>query len=496
MDRNIMDLASRFSRFGEAVAGSVEEHRLADEIMGVLESDADEVRVEYVPVTTWREEVCIVEVGGREIECSAHPPTPSLDVEARATVIDIESVFSRRARVEDKIAVVVGVEDPDDVAEASSILKSMGALGVVFVDEHELLRRIVVCEDPIPRYGSSKPLSIPVVHVRNSARKFLSEGEEVRVFTKTRIRKGYGMNLVAEFHGSRDTLIYVTAHHDHWFHGFVDDLLGVGIAIEIARTAREVVRKSIRLAVFTAEEGIPETVTPLYWAVGSRHHVLETWRRDGDRIEFALNVDVPYRGVVAAVSGLEAMGVAKYMDLETDTYSFVYDALPFTMLGVPSVTLQNLDSFIKSGLYHSDADAIDPSLAIHAERYVDVGLRIVRLVDGFGTERFAELGLLEASKQLINRGALPSIVMRGVERCFQRLSIGRDVLRSINALIFGYALTRHFLTKPGVREVGGVVPWGPETIEVPTGVRIGDWRRAFEKVASILNSVSYVCRGS
>lgn len=496
MDRNPIHIASGFSRFGEVVAGSNEEMRIVEEVLRVVEGEADDVRMEWVPVTSWREELCLVEVGGAKVECSTHPPTPSCDVEGRAVVVDLEHVFSRRVEVEDRVAVVMGVEDPDDVAEASSILRSMGALGVVFVDKHDVLRRIVVCEDPVPRYGSSKPLPIPVVHVRRGAARFLSEGVVLRIVTETRSKRSYGVNVVADFHGSRESIVYVSAHHDHWFHGFVDDLLGVGVALEIARRARKRVRKSIRLAMFTAEEGLPEVMTPLYWAVGSRHHVLNAWAREGDRMEFVVNVDVPYGEVIAAVSGLEALGVANYLELDTDTYSFIYDTLPFTMLGVPTATLQNFGAFLSSGLYHSDADVFDPSLALSAERYVETGLRIVMAIDRFGAERFAELGLLEASKQLLNRGALPSIVMRGVERCIQRLSVRRDVVRPINALVFGYALTRHFLTKPGVREVGGVVPWSPGTVEIPSGVSIDGWRRAFEKALSILNSISYICRGS
>jgi len=496
VDRVGLDVVSNLYRFGEAVAGSVEERRSVEIIRGFLEELCDNVEVEFVPVTSWSEQLCTLEVDGYRVRCSAHPPTESVDVESEAVVLSIDDVFrGKLEEVRDRIAVVTGVEDPDDVAEATAILGGLGARAAVYVDRYEAYRRVVVCSYAIPNYVSSSA-AIPAVHVPRSALKLIVRGSRLRIYVRARARRGHGMNVLGDLFGSREELIYVSAHHDHWFWGCVDDLVGVAVALGVARdVAGRRMRKGVRIAIFGAEEGLPETLSPFYWAVGSRMHVLRSWRRVGDRIELVLNIDVPYGTPRLAATGLEALGISRYLGLEVDSYGFIYDTFPFAALGVPTITIENFEKVLSSGIYHSTLDDIAALDAATYRGSLETAIRILRLVDRFDAARFADLGLLEAAQQLVNRGAIQSIAMRGVERCLS-YGVSKEVLRVVNSAIFGYAIDRSFLTRPGVREIGGVVPWGPDTVEVPTGMDIKGWRRAYEKALSILNSIYFACRGS
>ena len=484
-------------RLGETVAGSEKEKIAVEELRARLEPLCDEVRVEYVPVTVWSERHCVVEAGGKIVECSAHPPTPSIDIEAKIVKVGIDDVFRKRVDAEDKLVVVEGVEDPDDVAEATSILSDLGALGVVFVDPLEALRRVVVYSEAVPCYRSPKRRAVPAVHVPRSVSPLLETGNKARILVEADKRKGFGMNVVGDIHGSRERLVYLSAHHDHWFWGCIDNLVGVAMVLDVARELQRLrLRKSLRIAFFSAEEGLPESETPFYWAVGSRMHVVNNWRDVGERIEIMINIDVPYGSLKLAATGLEAVGLAKYLGIDVDPYGFIYDTFPFSALGVPTLTIENFEATLEDGIYHSTLDDLNRVSTSSYARGVSLARQVLKIVDGIDVERFASLGLLEVSKQLINRGALPSIAVKGVQRCLERVGLRREVLRVVNSAVFGYAIDKNFLTKPGVRELSGVVPWNPGTIEVPTGMRIDGWRRAYEKTLSILNTLYYVCRGS
>ena len=495
MDRVGLEIISRLYRFGEVVAGSVEERRVVEVLRESLEPICDTLELEYVPVTTWSEETCFIEGNGFRIRCSAHPPTTSIDTEGPTSWVSVDDVFRGRVDAAGKIVIVTNVEDPDDVAEATAILSDLGAIAAVFVDSYEARRRVVVCRCAVPKYVSSSR-AIPAVHVPKSAAATLNRAAKLRVYVEAKTRAGFGVNVIGDIHGSREELVYISAHHDHWFWGCIDDLVGVGAVVEIAhRLSRWSMRKSVRIAVFSAEEGLPENPTPFYWAVGSRMHVIRNWSSVGDRIELVLNIDVPYRRPRLAATGLEALGIARYLDSEVDSYEFIYDTFPFASLGIPTLTIENFENVLSSGIYHSTLDDLDKVEGRAYGECVDLALEIVRLVDSFGAHRFVDLGMLEVTKQLLNRGAIQSIAIRGVERCLSS-SPSRDVVRVINSAIFGYAIDRNFLTRPGVREIGGVVPWGPDTVEIPTGMDIRGWRKAYEKALSILNSIYYVCRGS
>ncbi len=497
MDRSPFNTLAKLYRFGEVIAGSDEERMVVQEVLSLLEPSCDCVRLEPVPVLSWKERSCFVEVAGTRIRCSAHPPTASCDVEARTSVVNVEDVFRRKGDFEDRIVVVYGVEDPDDVAEATAILGSLGARAAVFVDEREAFRRIVVCSEPLPCYKSVDKKAVPAVHLPKSALRVLKNAEKVRIVVESSIRKSSSYNVLGDIYGSNDSLIYLSAHHDHWFWGCIDDLVGVSIVIEVARKISELkLRKSVRVAIYGAEEGLPENLTPFYWAVGSRYHLLNSWKEIGDRVEMVLNIDVPYGDPVVAATGLEAIGLAKYLDLSVDSYELIYDSFPFASLGIPTMTIENFEAVLNDGIYHSDLDDLDKVDPRTVSKSVDMMMRILRVVNTFDIERFAGLGIVEVGKQLIYRGAIQSIAIKGVERCLNAIEPDRNVLRVINSAIFGYVVDKRFLTKPGVREIGGAAPWGPDTIEVPTGMNISGWRKAYEKALSVLNTLKYVCRGS
>ena len=475
MDRPTIDralsIARQISSIRDLVAGSPEEFRACSYLVSELEDLCDDVEIMEFEVLTWGEDLCLVEIGSRAYRCSACPPTPSIDVESRACILSFSQVLQEasRERVEGRIVFVEGVEDPDDVVDVVDRLSRLGALALVVLDNVGL-RRIVVPGTQLPALRVGR-LALPVVFVEGRPRG-LEEGAKARVVVSTRSRHSFGKNVVCTVGGRDDREIVLAAHYDHWLWGGADNSVSVGIAIEALRKLRDSTRSLLRLVLFSGEEGLPPNLVGMYWAVGSRKYVVERIHELLERSTFLINMDVVYRGnVEASISGFEAMGVAKALNISTNLNIFIYDAQPFAELGIPTITLNTFNEMLREGLYHSVRDTVDIVDPVTVAATASLATRIAKLLDSADMRELFLQGLREAialhdALRLEARAFIAKVLREGlVEAPWDRTEINRAMFRTL--------VPPEFLSKP-MREQGFVGWWRRGWIELPTAMVLDD----------------------
>jgi len=345
--REALDLAKSFARIGEVIAGSPQEKRLLNIIVGLVEELSDDANLEEVPVSYWREEYCFVECEGYAALCAVQPPTVG--------EVDIEFEVGKRS------ADVVMVDAPDHPDEFSDTYPKHVCrdrkLLLVYREPKPIRRRIVVLCDSVPAYGvASMPPSIAVdAYIPQSCRK-------IRVLAKASISAGVGFNVIADSYGS-ENLVYVTAHHDHWLSGFSDNLIGLALAYAFYKHLVNKYGKRIhvRFASFTAEEGFSYPISPFYWLVGSRIHVLKNSEELLSRRVMDVNFDVIVSADKVRISTndplikLEAMNAGANVEPDSD----LFDSYSFSSIGITSATIHTFREAVVRGVYHSDIDAPD-----------------------------------------------------------------------------------------------------------------------------------------
>ncbi len=489
--RQAFEVATLFSRFGEVIAGTPREHLLLNEARSFLDGYCDDIRIEYVPVTSWEEELCIVEANGFRYVCALQPPIAGvIDVEAPHVVVDARTVVEKEIDLRGCIAVIKDVEDPDDYPLIASKCAERGALGVVILDRWGTLRRIVTIRTFLPTYREAEHVPIPVVVVAHEA--YPHEGR-TRIFAKARVYESHGANLVCDAHQRYENFLYVTAHHDHWFSGFSDNLLGVSIVLVLARHFRKVFRCNTRFVLFTAEEGFPSPIASFYWLVGSRYHVLKNIEFILENVLAVLNFDTILRGKPkVCASGVELQEVIRglFPDLELDFDQIIFDSFSFSSIGIPSLTVQTFEEVLREGIYHSSMDTPEKVSMNTIEQVFALIHAIAKTLDTeflFSTflkslpyiavKRFPEqVPTLEFTNALLK-----------VSRTFNDLPIRRklSIIKTFNRIGYACYVTKKFFEELGERESCEVLPWKEGVLEVPTNVRYDTIRDVRERFLSI-----------
>ena len=386
---DVRRLASEFARFGEVVAGSEKEHHLLEVVRSLVEDYADKIVEEPVPVTTWREELCTIEAGGKIYNCSIQPPYNGyIDAEFSPSQAVVVSLYDlRRGRIGKntiygRVVVVDVPRNPDDIADAAIELLSMEPSLIIFSDPVDSLRRIVVLDKLIELYEYAAPPKTPVITVPRSSVRELLSNDAVRVLGSSIARESYGYNLVAWRFGGGDNSLYIAAHHDHWFQGASDDVLGVAIAVELFRKPPTMwlSRHGIALALFTAEEGFPEKMNSFYWLVGSRHFVSKHFNELVEELLALVNIDVVCCERVKIASSNPWMLATLHDVAPTELDSIFFDSFSFTQAGLPALTLHALEDALHSGIYHTSIDTVDRVSIDTIERFLDIVTQVVKSI--------------------------------------------------------------------------------------------------------------------
>ncbi len=499
LSRSVLGIANEFARFGEVVAGSIRERTLVDEIRSHIEDLAAGLKIEWVPVLNWEEAYCSVETEYGATRCALQPPLVGGDAEGEVKVLELQDVLLNRVSgVDDKIVVLRAPPDPDDFVLISLRLVSMGVRGIVFVDRAEALRRIAIVDQLTPRYGACAAPWIPIVVVPKSALTLLEKSRRIRIAAKAVAREGLGLNLVA-YSGGRDRgSLYLAAHHDHWFSGYTDNLLGVGIAVSLFRGISRHTSFNAVFASFTAEEGFPSTLSSFYWLVGSRHHIRVNAEEVLEDVVAVLNFDVVFKPPIRmACGGVEALAIGRRIAsdrIELD--QIIFDSYAFSSVGVPAITFHSFETALSADIYHSTLDEPELEVLEAVEEAVSLALRTIREFAARSAE-VPRLFVEEASRLLAEKqlqSPLPLDVVKSIARLLMLierapLSRATKLMHVFDRLLFAQFITKSFFEELGERERSGFAPWVPGIIEIPLGIEYRSKDRVVEKLRSIAASL-------
>ncbi len=376
---------------GERRAGSKNEKRTADYLQKqFLELGLSSVAAEEFPCITVEKSEVLLKVktpkGFRKIPGRALVGAPSTfgtkEISTEMVWVEMPEQASRlfQKNLRGKIVVLFGPL-PNDVGLHRKLV-SLAPAAVIHVDDRlpfDWQKDDGVYPEWTRRYGMPPMISIPY-RVAWDLKKLGCNEAKIRV--RVQQREGISQNVVAEIPGSNPKLplIQVSAHHDTQCNtvGADDNASGVIGLLELAallKNSRPL--RTIRFISFGTEEQL---------SVGAAHYV-KTHRKDLSRICAVLNLDgissvlghnYLFRGGQPEFgSTLVRLLAENGLDVkETNILSPYGDHFPFSVYGIPSMTLSRPNlHFFMSWKHHSLHDTLD-------EVSVEAAAKIIRALAG------------------------------------------------------------------------------------------------------------------
>lgn len=349
----------------EIITGSNEERRAVETIVSHFQDHVDWIDIIETPVDTWFEEECVIMGSQETYRCVALPYTRTSRVYgkfAKGRVNDNEVFIETPS--EDMI---VFIEYPreHDLAKyvVLELIEKYNVSAIVFYDKTPgLYRRTVVNYSPLYSFESGSPVPIPIVSVDyDSFRKLLEKGDYVEIDVKTRmVRNTVGRTVLFGINGGGSGEIHLTAHHDHWFTGFSDNLVGLAILYRLASNLKNSWNgPDLVLISYTAEEFGSPGYASWYWSWGSRYYLeLLEAKNYIEKVVADINIDAIYDYPIE-IYGNPVL--AKCIDKISDSKSIYrdfdnmdFDSYSYSLYGVPSLTLTSIESL--KPIYHSNYD--------------------------------------------------------------------------------------------------------------------------------------------
>ncbi len=420
----------------EVITGTRNEHRLVDIIARILKEYVDEVKIVETPVSSWEEQECIIETEKHRIECRALPYT--LPANIRSKYVFGEYLHGRIAlsgEPGNKLVVIPFPDEPDDAKYVVLSLYTRGTAGVIFYDMIPgRYRRIVIVGDEDYSFTHGSPSPIPVVSIRKEdAMKLMKDTGTINLVVKTSIHhNSTGKTIVARMHGAGDKEIHVTAHHDHWFTGFSDNMIGVELLLQFADLyGKKWNGPNLVLISYTAEESGAPYYTSWYWSWGSRY-LLELMNKTNelDKVIADINLDAIYTRPLL-VNGNPAL--LPCINEIAESYPLVYkghdyadfDSFSYTMKGIPALTLHSLP-YMKH-IYHTDLDdgreVLDKTISVSREI-------IIKIVECVAKKKTALKDIASYLKSLIGDPIEPEL-----RSLIARIEMLDNVVRNMNTSI-------------------------------------------------------------
>ncbi len=368
--QEIIETIKEIQGFGEIITGTEKELEIVDHIIGELRNLGIDVSKIPVKVMSWQPIDATIRIGEKEIKATLQPYSLSYIIDGR--LIYIRNMNSDINKIEpyESIALVELSTILDDYELQYYKLINAGALAIIFYDPYPNRRRRLVATGSLSySFTPGSPLPIPILHVTRSEGIELlkNEGRRITIATRSKIdNNAIGYNIVATIPGRTSKRVILSAHHDHWFTGASDNIIGVATILEIAKhMVLEEIRYTLQIISFTAEESGAPGFTPWYWAHGSRVFVKEQEELGVlDDIIAVLNIDAVARGVLNInASGIEYQALLKSIaeklgiEYKVGLDHPYYDSFSFSMKGIPSATLNTLENI--SDIYHTDKDTVE-----------------------------------------------------------------------------------------------------------------------------------------
>ncbi len=405
-------IVERLYSFGEAVAGSEAAKALAEEASRLLaEAAGTQPRVVRLPVATWLDRGAVVECAGFSARGVVLPQTLGGVAEGRLVEVHCTEPPCFRHVSEGDVVAARLPEDPDDVTTLYVAAMEAGAEALIVYDRWPgRLRRIVVSG----RWDYTllpSPAPMPGVHLRLEDGAELVKrclGSRVRVVAEAELRRSAG-RIIEAVVGEGDYEVVVMAHYDHWLGGSGDNLAGVASLIEAARRIGRPRGVRVRYLLLDAEEFGDPSLPAWYWAYGSRWYASQM-RRAGllDDIVLVVNLEMPVRRPVLAGSP-EARGLAEGLGGDSfkavEEFETCYsDGYSFATLGVPSVTVYNIEDYLE--WYHTDADTPEKPDYRWVAWAAELASRMAGAVAERGPAALDYLGYAELLEKLLLRAPL------------------------------------------------------------------------------------------
>lgn len=371
----IYNTIRELQQIGEVIAGTDNEGKMIRYIERTLRDNGLEVRKQPVKIMTWNPVNALIHVEEKEYMPTVQPYSPTAQVEGRIVYVGhglLEEEL-RKIKPHETIALAKLHENLDYYETQYTNIMEQGALAIIFYDPYPGRKRKLVASGSTDyHYRPGKPLRIPVLHVTleegKELMKIAGNKQRIQLEVKTRIihdAKGY--NIISTIPGKyEDKQIIVSAHHDHWFTGASDNLVGIAIVLYLAKIlSKKHYNATIKIISFTAEESGAPAYTPWYWAYGSRRYVEELEHLNKlDDIIAVVNVDAVARTPISInATGIEFQAllevIAENLDIDYKMgYDHPYcDSYSFSMKGVPSVCINSIDAI--SDIYHTDLDTVE-----------------------------------------------------------------------------------------------------------------------------------------
>ncbi len=360
----------------EVIAGSYSEVKEVERLRGVIESYIEgKVRVLDVPLLSWRVKGLTLDPKPEVLAIA--PYVESSTVKAPWFKVDGNPTkpASWRRFPEGRIAIVREPANPDDIKAAALLASEAGALALI-VESPSAPRKIVTNGYWGYNYNVGAPTPIPVLVVENGYSSKLEANSTISIEVEAVTVESTGYNLLLDLPGSSEDIVVIGAHHDRWYGGFLDDIVGIVQAIIAARRIHEE-GFTVRLTIFTAEEHGAPGYASWYWAWGSRFYANQLYRSNlVDEIRLFINFDM------AAVEPLKVSGSPQYSLLAEDLHNRCCecpecDSFSLATIGVPTMCIHSLWSREVRTIYHTPRDTPGIADLNAAAKAVEVAVRSV-----------------------------------------------------------------------------------------------------------------------
>lgn len=218
---------------------------------------------------------------------------------------------------------------------------------------------------------------IPMLNVsREDGRRLRSYQRARLVSTARQIPGATGRNIVGYIRGTErpDELVIIGDHYDAWFDGFMDDAVGVGAVLALARAVLESgyrPRRTLAFVLHDAEE-FGQHDSPWDWCTGAYSQISRLtpdwvgravgaviFELCGFREAPTLDLYVSPELGPLADEILERLDVAGRYPLGTRLYKLVTtweDSFSYTVAGVPTAANLEIPEYVRSHYYHTQYD--------------------------------------------------------------------------------------------------------------------------------------------
>jgi Iap family predicted aminopeptidase len=348
----------------EVIAGTRSESKIIRGLRSQLSDHVDWIDVLKTPVKTWIPEECSIIIDTEDFECIPIPY--SLTSETKGYLVFEENIQPGAGNIvlmrypENYFATSIRVHE--------AFRKGASAVILFEKDEH-VIRKIAVTDPPTPSNMPGNPPPIPVVTIDHEVfralerRLRISGGLKATVKVGAILKDSIGYTLIAGINGSGESEVHVTTHHDHWFQGEGDSIVGLKTLLALAKQWRTVENKvNILLISFTAKELGSPYLSPYHWSWGSKYF-LQVMRNKAllentlySIVIDSVHVNTPtvyyhpslYKVVVESLKpGWNAVPGGNHYSL---------DSLTYLREGIPSMAITTLSNEYSWKIHYSSLD--------------------------------------------------------------------------------------------------------------------------------------------